>query len=460
MAECKITKGYNTSKGERFQMPGSPKKHKRDQYWLKVDQKTGCIQVWQSQPGMLDKRVGTYEQPGMKFTPNKGLGGVRDYQNELFSSQQAKSQIKEIAGSTVVKTITDNKVNLDDDAITDARITANDLVGSDGGLLSDAVNKQEGQKELKKGVEDRDGTRRSFGSWHYPETLRQSDQDYIMFSVLKYIPKGFKSRKNSLDFFGDRGPLADRKPVGSIVLPIPANIADSNGVEWGEDSMNAVQAALSNVGMEFLTGGDVMGAISNTASGVAMNKEQLKTALGSAVVEAATGGKGGSLLTRATGSIMNPNMELLFKKPQLRPFEFTYKLAPRSKKEAMQVIKIIRTFKQSMAAIRSASNLFLRTPHTYKLQYKHRNKAHPYLNMFKECALTNMTVNYTPDGNYATYEDGVMTAYEMKLSFMEIEPIFNDDYETDGEGNWDESLLPNLVSQPGSSKKVPAIIGY
>ena len=53
-----------------------------------------------------------------------------------------------------------------------------------------------------------------------------------------------------------------------------------------------------------------------------------------------------------------------------------------------------------------------------------------------------------------------MTAYEMKLSFMEIEPIFNDDYETDGEGNWDESLLPNLVSQPGSSKKVPAIIGY
>ena len=132
---------------------------------------------------------------------------------------------------------------------------------------------------------------------------------------------------------------------------------------------------------------------------------------------------------------MNPNMELLFKKPSLRPFEFTFKLAPRSKKEAEQVIGIIRTFKQSMAVIRSASNLFLKSPHTYKLQYKHRGSEHPFLNKFKECALMNMSINYTPDGNYATYEDGVMTAYEMRLSFTEIEPVFNDEY-----GNDDTSI--------------------
>ena len=41
---------------------------------------------------------------------------------------------------------------------------------------------------------------------------------------------------------------------------------------------------------------------------------------------AATGSTGQALLTRATGNIMNPNMELLFKKPQLRPFNFRFKL--------------------------------------------------------------------------------------------------------------------------------------
>ena len=220
---------------------------------------------------------------------------------------------------------------------------------------------------------------------------------------------------------------------GSIALPVPANISDTNAVEWGADSMNAVQAALANIGMNFLTGRDTAGEITKTASGVAANKDELKTMLGTAVVEAATGSAGGSLLTRATGNIMNPNMELLFKKPTLRPFEFTFKLAPRSKQEAKQVIGIIRTFKQSMAVIRSESNLFLKTPHTYKLQYKHRGTDHPFLNKFKECALMNMSVNYTPDGNYATYEDGVMTAYEMRLSFTEIEPIFNDEYDDDND---------------------------
>ena len=160
-----------------------------------------------------------------------------------------------------------------------------------------------------------------------------------------------------------------------------------------------------------------------------MYKRQVKDLLGTAIVEAATGASAGALLSRAKGVIMNPNMELLFKKPQLRPFNFTFKLAPRSRKEAIAVINIIRTFKQSMAPIRSQSNLFLKTPHTYRLQYMSRGKVHPFLNMFKECALTNMSMKYTPDGNYATYEDGVMTAYEMTMQFKELEPVFNDDYE-------------------------------
>ena len=34
-------------------------------------------------------------------------------------------------------------------------------------------------------------------------------------------------------------------------------------------------------------------------------------------------------------------------------------------------------------------------------------------------------VQYTPDGNYATFEDGVMTAYEITLSLQELEPCIS-----------------------------------
>ena len=157
---------------------------------------------------------------------------------------------------------------------------------------------------------------------------------------------------------------------------------------------------------------------------------------------------------------MNPNMELLFKKPQLRPFTFTFKLAPRSRSEAISVINIIRTFKQSMAPIRSESNLFLRTPHTYRLQYMSRGKVHPYLNMFKECALTNLNMKYTPDGNYSTYEDGVMTAYEMTMQFKEIEPVFNDDYEMSGESTIGQDTDLDWDSSNQGAGKMSTKIGY
>ena len=416
---------YNTDGGERFRLPGDPG---NDEYWLKVDKDTGNVQIFQSQPGIiLDKEVGTMNPKTGEIEFNTKWGGATKEQKRLLSDKNgpAVKTIKDQAGATV----TSDEIKEGKD-VTEARKIASEKVGTDGGLLSDEVVKDEMDAEIKKSATAKAGTRKNFGKFVYPLALRQNDQDYIQFTVLEYKPKKFKAREGSLDFFGPRE-MMDKRMKGSIALPVPANISDTNAVEWGADSMNAVQAALANIGMNFLTGRDAAGEITKTASGVAANKEELKTMLGTAVVEAATGSAGGSLLTRATGNIMNPNMELLFKKPTLRPFEFTFKLAPRSKQEAKQVIGIIRTFKQSMAVIRSESNLFLKTPHTYKLQYKHRGSDHPFLNKFKECALMNMSVNYTPDGNYATYEDGVMTAYEMRLSFTEIEPIFNDEYNDD-----------------------------
>ena len=64
-----------------------------------------------------------------------------------------------------------------------------------------------------------------------------------------------------------------------------------------------------------------------------------------------------------------------------------------------------------------------------KLRYlTARGRDHTFLPKIKECALTSFNVNYTPDGNYATYEDSSMVAYEVQFSFQELEPVFNQDY--------------------------------
>ena len=45
------------------------------------------------------------------------------------------------------------------------------------------------------------------------------------------------------------------------------------------------------------------------------------------------------------------------------------------------------------------------------------------------CAITQVDVNYTPDGTYATYEGGEMVAVGLTLNFQETKLIFADEVE-------------------------------
>ena len=147
--------------------------------------------------------------------------------------------------------------------------------------------------------------------------------------------------------------------------------------------------------------------------------------------------QGGNIEGRAYGSVNNNNLEVLFGGPGLRSFSFQFSFYPREPNEAIEVRKIIRTFKQSMSVKRSANSLLLKAPHTFAISYLTAGKkAHPYLNRFKECALTSCNIDYTPDGTYMTYggDEKSMTAYRMTLSFSELEPIFDDEY---GESDYD-----------------------
>ena len=129
--------------------------------------------------------------------------------------------------------------------------------------------------------------------------------------------------------------------------------------------------------------------------------------------------------------VVNPNLELLFNGPQLRPFNFDFRLSPRSKPEAEQVKGIISFFKKGMAVRKVTGGLFLKAPNVFKIVYRNgnnKNAKHTSINKIKICALTSCTVDYTPDGTYSTFydEEATMTQYGLRLQFSELEPIFNE----------------------------------
>ena len=276
------------------------------------------------------------------------------------------------------------------------------------------------------------GTRESgFGSYVFPRSLRQGrdGQDFLKFDMLKYEPRDFDDKSFSFKKRTD----TNKRTIGTVILPIPGGIQDGQSVNFGGSSMTPLDMAKANIALTTVSEGVTAGieAAGSAAQTVAGAFGDNKKALAAVIAGMAAGGQ--DLLTRTTGAIANPNMELLFNGPELRTFSFQFLLAPRSQEEAKTIIQILRFFKQGMAPIRTKSRLFLKSPHTFQLSYRNsKGQDHKYLNKFKECALANFGVNYTPNGNYSTYEDGVMTAYQMTMTYRELNPIYNDDYGNSG----------------------------
>jgi ribosomal protein L19 len=72
----------------------------------------------------------------------------------------------------------------------------------------------------------------------YPTTLKLTHQDVIKFNMIKYRPR-------SLNTGGDLNPIGDRPGgdiIGTVVLPIPAGISDTNSANWGSDELDTFKA--------------------------------------------------------------------------------------------------------------------------------------------------------------------------------------------------------------------------
>jgi len=308
------------------------------------------------------------------------------------------------------------------------------------------------------------------GEMKYPEDLMTKWQDHFAISQYRYRPSKAES------IFGGTAAAVQtlskgiqtvsnlQSRIGTVFLPMPNSVADSNNVSWGEDAMGNIAAAVAANTMGNLKGAAgtaALGAVAGTLTGVEglaakalMGKnlydliksgavsEQLSTLIGAEGVSKllklqGLGVEAESILARGAGIIPNSNLELLFNSPTLRSFSFNYRMSPRSSEEAAMVRRIIRFFKQGMAAKKTQgksgqSSFFLGTPNVFKLEFRtEKTNGIAGVNKFKTCALISFSCNYTPDGLWAAYEKGQPVSTTMQMTFNELEPLYDTDYQED-----------------------------
>ena len=235
-----------------------------------------------------------------------------------------------------------------------------------------------------------------------------------------------------------------KKKIKSIInLPIPRNVTDTQGVQYGESSLNPLEA----VGLSAVAGGvDPAGSVDalknafitlSEGAGEMLQDPNTRGAIGAAIAGTAIGALGGNvsadqLISRATGQILNPNLELLFNGVGIRTFPFSFQFFPRNRSEGQVVMDIIRTLKIEMAPSRTVESetkgVFIKAPSVFHLKYKKGNSAHPFLNRFLPAVLSDMKVNYTAAGSHSTFYDGTPTHIQVDMQFKELNPIFREDY--------------------------------
>lgn len=403
-----------------------------------------------------DVEAGVWNNSSKAYIPftdaaNLNLSNGQTFSEYLFTERKGLQDItKGIIGNLGTDAIRRfNEAGSFSASFTDPSIQQFASVGSDFGSEGNteaALSTARAAEELSpSGLISEEG-----GILRYPVSNSEKNKfDYFSITELEYVPPRISDvRSSSITPTPTKERLTKRG--STVILPMHPGISDSNSVGWGDDSLNPIQGALGMVAA------NAIGNIANSQNvGDVGNAAKTLVEQGFDIVKSVTrdtdlldfikyyfAGQavGANLITRQGGVVVNPNLELLFTGPNLRSFNYSYQLIPRDDTESKQIKLIIRFFKKAMAAVKSKSGLFLKTPSVFELKYIYgkTNDQHPFLNKIKPCALTSFNVDYTPDGSYMTYnDDGSMTSYNISMSFNELEPIYREDY---NEGNVLDSM--------------------
>ena len=224
---------------------------------------------------------------------------------------------------------------------------------------------------------------------------------------------------------------------------------------------------------------------------------------GANLINAATGGMAGgagdptTLQALSSGRIMNPFTEQVFTGVGFRSHSFSFKMFARNKSEAVEIMSIIKYLKTGVLPIYgnadmeevqnlldaaagalngqngnnnsnqsttptsgavdlssfNAQGAYLQIPDRFQLEFVRLDPSSSTISKlphykFQPCVCTNITVNYTPDGQYVSFKD-----------------FLQDPYNIDSTGAMDQLMVPAVeISMDFSETKiltqVDAKLGY
>jgi len=213
---------------------------------------------------------------------------------------------------------------------------------------------------------------------------------------------------------------SQRRLKTAIALHIPNQLSVRYATQWGEAETATAQALMS-------AGSSGVNAVGAALSG---NPAAAKKNLTDTMATGAEAGfaygmnkvPGKDAISGASGLASNPKKEQTFQGVDFRKFTFDYQFYPRDEFEAQNVLNIIHQFKLHMhPEFKSELNYVWIYPSEFDITYYTGGMENLNLHKHTSCVLESMSVNYTPNGNFSVFANGMPTQINMSLEFRELQ---------------------------------------
>lgn len=264
--------------------------------------------------------------------------------------------------------------------------------------------------------------------------------------------------------------VGEWKPNLSIFLPIPIELTDDTYVNFSETNLGTVGNLMNN---DLATGagaillnnaGNILGGLAS--AGLAARFGAAGTAA-AAIASRATDINNdtiSSALQQQLGMAPNPNPSVQFTGPDLREFNFSWTLYPKTKEMSDAISKVIQKLKAAALPSKSFSNstAILSYPDLCQINFypwdsisagspANKNNIWGWTDnsiiKIKRCFIKNIRVNYSEQGNPSFFAGTQLpTTYRLNITLQETEYMLSEDWGGTPNYKGDQLALDTFVS--------------
>lgn len=258
--------------------------------------------------------------------------------------------------------------------------------------------------------------------------------------LLKLVGNAGESALATLKQFSQgKGVRTIERTTDTIALYMPDTLNFTHDQKYSEMGLGGgtfgLLGAAADAGVSISAGGKIEDVIGRNLSPFILS--QIARGFGDAGI---------ALFAAGTGTVINPQLELIYTSPAFRQFRFDFMFYPRSEKEAVEVQYILDRLKFHQApeilnqGAGALGGFFLVPPSEFDIKFYYNGSINPNIPPISTCVLTQIDTDYAPNG-FATYEKpsksratvggtGMPVAIRLSLQFTETQILTKANFST------------------------------